>query len=117
MEEVLNKLVYQGVPVLELLPEESEEDLRVRTFTEPFKKLPFHEHDLFLSKVVKKFKRERQFGELISWSCTQLDSNEQHEVIGKIVNVTADYDETNDEDAIIDRKIFTAVERLYRLCS
>ncbi|KAM0970493.1 hypothetical protein ACFX13_018808 [Malus domestica] len=84
MEEVRNKLVYQGVPVLELLPEESKEDLRVRTFTELFKKLPFHEHELFLSKVIKKFKRERQF---------------------------ADYDETNDEDAIVGR--FSQLSRDY----
>ncbi|KAM1047922.1 hypothetical protein ACFX2I_027136 [Malus domestica] len=86
-EEVRNKLVHQGVPVLEQLPEETEEDLRVRTFTELFKKLPFSEHDIFLSKVVKKFKREGQCGELVSWFSTQLDFKEQQEVIGKIVHV------------------------------
>ncbi|XP_048431375.1 uncharacterized protein LOC125473097 [Pyrus x bretschneideri] len=109
-EEVRNKLVHQGVPVLEQLPEETEEDLRVRTFTELFKKLPFHEHDLFLSKVTKKFKREGQFGELISWF-SKLDSNEQQEVIGKIVNVTADSDKTNDEDVLLGR--FSQLSRDY----
>ncbi|KAM1400030.1 hypothetical protein TB1_026527 [Malus domestica] len=110
-EEVRNKLVHQGVPVLEQLPEETEEDLRVRTFTELFKKLPFSEHDIFLSKVVKKFKREGQCGELVSWFSTQLDFKEQQEVIGKIVHVTADYDETSDEDAILGR--FSQLSRDY----
>ncbi|KAM2622008.1 hypothetical protein TB2_026681 [Malus domestica] len=42
---------------------------------------------------------------------TQLDSNEQQEVIGKIVNVTADSDKTNDEDVILGR--FSQLSRDY----
>ncbi|RXI07309.1 hypothetical protein DVH24_026445 [Malus domestica] len=42
---------------------------------------------------------------------TQLDSNEQQKVIGKIVNVTADSDKTNDEDVILGR--FSQLSRDY----
>ncbi|CAN6698545.1 unnamed protein product [Malus baccata var. baccata] len=48
---------------------------------------------------------------ITSSSSTQLDSNEQQEVIGKIVNVTADSDKTNDEDVILGR--FSQLSRDY----
>ncbi|KAL6273883.1 hypothetical protein ACE6H2_024575 [Prunus campanulata] len=89
------KKVVEDV-VVEQLSEESEEDFRLRTFTELFNKLPFPDQNHFLSTVTKKFKRERQFGELISWFTTELDANDQQEVIGGIIHVKAD-EETDDD--------------------
>ncbi|KAK9948664.1 hypothetical protein M0R45_004229 [Rubus argutus] len=105
MEEIHKKIAQCGV--IEQLPEESEEDFRLRKFTEMFKKLTFPEQNLFLSRVINKFKRERQFGELISWF-KQLDTNDQQEKLGKFVHVTAE--ETN-EDLRLCR--FTQIARDY----
>ncbi|KAK9948755.1 hypothetical protein M0R45_004318 [Rubus argutus] len=68
--------------------EESDEAFRLRAFAELFRKLNFSDQlKLFLSKVVQKFKHERQLGELIS-SFKQLDAEHQQELIEKIVHVT-----------------------------
>ncbi|KAL6273895.1 hypothetical protein ACE6H2_024587 [Prunus campanulata] len=88
------KKVVEDVEV-EQLSDESKGDFRPRTFTELFKKLPFPDQNHFLSTVIKKFKRQRQIGELISWFTTELDANDQQQLIGKLIHVKAD-DETND---------------------
>ncbi|CAL9027031.1 unnamed protein product [Prunus brigantina] len=90
------KKVVEDV-VVEQLSEESEEDFRLRTFTELFNKLPFPDKNHFLSTVIKKFKRQRQIDELISWFTTELDANDQQQLIGGMVHVKAD-EETNDDD-------------------
>ncbi|XP_021824156.1 uncharacterized protein LOC110765354 [Prunus avium] len=90
------KKVVEDV-VVEQLSEESEEDFRLRTFTELFNKLPFPDQNHFLFTVTKKFKRERQIGELISWFTTELDANDQQQLIAEMVHVKAD-EETNDDD-------------------
>ncbi|PQM35148.1 uncharacterized protein Pyn_02215 [Prunus yedoensis var. nudiflora] len=93
------KKIYDKVVedvVVQQIPEESEEDFRLRTFTELFKKLPLPDQNHFLTIVIKKFKRERQIGELISWFSTQLDPNDQNQLIEEIVQVKPD-EETNED--------------------
>lgn len=61
IEEICEKTI-EAVNV-EQHAEESDEDFRLRTVAELFKKLtplPFPEQNLFLSKIIKKFKRETQ---------------------------------------------------------
>lgn len=108
-KEMYNKVVEDVI--VEQLPEESEEDLRVRTFTELFKKLPFPDQNHFLSTVTKKFKRERQIGELISWYSTQLDASDQQELIGVMVHVKDDDETITNEDLRLRR--FTQLCRDY----
>ncbi|CAN6563124.1 unnamed protein product [Malus baccata var. baccata] len=111
-KEMYNKVVEDAI--VEQLPEESEEDLRVRTFTELFKKLPFPEQNHFLSTIIKKFKRERQIGELVSWFSTQLDASDQQELIGELVHVKADDETITNDDFRLKR--FTRLCRDYTDC-
>lgn len=69
-------LVDRAVTLLEQHQKESEEDLQLRPFTELFNKLPFPEMNFFPSQVIRKFKRERQFAELI-FSFRRLDACDQ----------------------------------------
>ncbi|XP_050123855.1 uncharacterized protein LOC126601236 [Malus sylvestris] len=108
-KEMYNKVVEDVI--VEQHPEESEEDMRVRTFTELFKKLPFPDQNHFLSTIIKKFKRERKIGELISWFSTQLDASEQQELIGVMVHVKDDDETVTNEDLRLRR--FTQL--LFRL--
>ncbi|KAM1810465.1 hypothetical protein ACFX12_027218 [Malus domestica] len=108
-KEMYNKIVENVI--VEQLLEESEEDLRVRTFTELFKKLPFPDQNHFLSTIIKKFKRERKIGELISWFSTQLDASEQQELIGVMVHVKDDDETVTNEDLRLRR--FTQLCRDY----
>ncbi|KAI5319518.1 hypothetical protein L3X38_039233 [Prunus dulcis] len=89
------KKVVEDV-VVEQLSEESEEDFKLRTFVELFNKLPFPDQKYFLFTVIKKFIRERHIGELISWFTTELDANDQQQLIEEMVHVKAD-EETDDD--------------------
>ncbi|CAN6698544.1 unnamed protein product [Malus baccata var. baccata] len=113
-KEMYNKVVEDVI--VEQLPEESEEDLRVRTFTELFKKLPFPEQNHFLSTIIQKFKRERQIGELVSWFSTQLDASDQQELIGELVHVKADDETITNEDLVQRTKLLWPVAADEQLC-
>ncbi|KAM1261862.1 hypothetical protein ACFX13_027776 [Malus domestica] len=113
-KEMYNKVVEDVI--VEQLPEESEEDLRVRTFTELFRKLPFPDQNHFLSTIIKKFKRERQIGELVSWFSTQLDASDQQELIGELVHVKADDETITNEDLVQRTKLLWPVAADEQLC-
>ncbi|XP_062010863.1 uncharacterized protein LOC133727276 isoform X2 [Rosa rugosa] len=86
VEEISHTVNVEDVQFLE----ESDEAFRLRTFAELFKKLPFADQlKVFLSKVIRKFKRERQLGELIS-SFKQLDAEHQQQLIEKVVHSTSE---------------------------
>lgn len=82
----IRKKVAENVTVQQL-SEESDEAFRMRTYTELLKKLPFTFKNHFLFKVVKKFKHERQFAEIIS-SFKQLDASDQQKLIESIIHDT-----------------------------
>ncbi|KAM1502136.1 hypothetical protein FF2_026935 [Malus domestica] len=113
-KEMYNKVVEDVI--VEQLPEESEEDLRVRTFTELFRKLPFPDQNHFLSTIIKKFKRELQIGELVSWFSTQLDASDQQELIGELVHVKADDETITNEDLVQRTKLLWPVAADEQLC-
>ncbi|KAM1174604.1 hypothetical protein FF1_027158 [Malus domestica] len=113
-KEMYNKVVEDVI--VEQLPEESEEDLRVRTFTELFRKLPFPDQNHFLSTIINKFKRERQIGELVSWFSTQLDASDQQELIGELVHVKADDETITNEDLVQRTKLLWPVAADEQLC-
>ncbi|KAK9950284.1 hypothetical protein M0R45_005782 [Rubus argutus] len=69
------------------LPEESEEDSRLRTFTELFKKLAVAEQNLFVSSEMSKYKQEEEFRKLTCWF-QQLEADDQRELIEKLDPVT-----------------------------
>lgn len=116
--EEMREKVVEDVTVKQL-PKESDEGFRLRTFTDLFKKLPMAEQNLFLSSVVKIFKRHRRFEELISWFM-QLGARDQQELIENIVPAVAPKNLRIPGETVDDFRLrrFTQLSArgVYRLC-
>ncbi|KAL6224665.1 hypothetical protein ACLB2K_003520 [Fragaria x ananassa] len=95
--EEIRKKVVENVAV-EQLSEESDEGFRIRTFTELLKKLPSAYKHIFVTKIIKQFMHERQFGELIS-TFKHLEAKDQQKAIEIIVQVAPEKNLQNPGEA------------------
>ncbi|KAK9950275.1 hypothetical protein M0R45_005773 [Rubus argutus] len=81
-EEIRQKFA-EDILIADRLAEESQEDSRLRTFTELFKKLAVAEQNLFLSSEMNEYKRREIFWKLCFWF-QQLEVDDQRELIEKL---------------------------------
>ncbi|KAK9950282.1 hypothetical protein M0R45_005780 [Rubus argutus] len=95
-EEIRQKFA-EDILIADRLTEESEEDSRLRTFTELFKKLAVAEQNLFLSVEMNEYKRREIFWKLCFWF-QQLEVDDQRELIEKLDPGNVQIPGTSDDD-------------------